>query len=130
MLVHGVIVPDLHYGRDSLIGTALFLSHLVHLNKTCSQLRADLPDYYMAKEKIQLTADINVDDVLDQMQDDYAQEEHSTIDGLKIDFADSWLHLRKSNTEPIIRIYTEALSQKKAEELAQKIIKEIKAKVA
>ena len=126
----GVIVPDLHYGRDSLIGTALFLSHLVHSKKTCSQLRADLPDYFMAKEKIQLTPDINVDDVLAQMQEDYKQEEHSTIDGLKIDFADSWVHLRKSNTEPIIRIYTEATSQNEADELAQKVIRQIKAKVA
>lgn len=124
----GIIVPDLHYGRDSLIGTALFLSYLVKSGKTCSQLRADLPNYYMTKEKIRLTPDIDVDKLLDEMQAAYKDEEHSTIDGLKIDFAESWVHLRKSNTEPIIRIYTEAASQKEADELAQKIIKEIEEK--
>ena len=125
----GIIVPDLHYGRDSLIGTALFLTYLVKSGKTCSQLRADLPNYYMTKEKIRLTPDIDVDKLLDEMQAAYKDEEHSTIDGLKIDLADSWVHLRRSNTEPIIRIYTEAASQKEADELAQKIIKEIEAKV-
>ena len=124
----GIIVPDLHYGRDSLIGTALFLTYLVKSGKTCSQLRADLPNYYMTKEKIRLTPDIDVDKLLDEMQAAYKDEEHSTIDGLKIDLADSWVHLRRSNTEPIIRIYTEAASQKEADELAQKIIKEIEAK--
>ena len=125
----GIIVPDLHYGRDSLIGTALFLTYLVKSGKTCSQLRADLPNYHMTKEKIRLTPDIDVDKLLDEMQAAYKDEEHSTIDGLKIDLADSWVHLRRSNTEPIIRIYTEAASQKEADELAQKIIKEIEAKV-
>ena len=124
----GIIVPDLHYGRDSLIGTALFLTYLVKSGKTCSQLRADLPNYYMTKEKIRLTPDIDVDKLLDEMQAAYKDEEHSTIDGLKIDLADSWVHLRKSNTEPIIRIYTEAATQKEADELAQRIIKEIEAK--
>ena len=124
----GIIVPDLHYGRDSLIGTALFLTYLVKSGKTCSQLRADLPNYYMTKEKIRLTPDIDVDKLLDEMQAAYKDEEHSTIDGLKIDLADSWVHLRRSNTEPIIRIYTEAASQKEADELAQRIIKEIEAK--
>ncbi len=124
----GIIVPDLHYGRDSLIGTALFLTYLVKSGKTCSQLRADLPNYYMTKEKIRLTPDIDVDKLLDEMQTAYKDEEHSTIDGLKIDLADSWVHLRKSNTEPIIRIYTEAATQKEADELAQRIIKEIEAK--
>jgi phosphomannomutase len=125
----GIIMPDLHYGRDSLIGTALFLTHLVHSNHSCSKLRASLPDYFMAKEKVQLTPDIDVDDILSQMQKDYAHENHTTIDGLKIDFADSWVHFRKSNTEPIIRVYTEAQSQEVADILAQNVIKKIRGKL-
>lgn len=125
----GIIMPDLHYGRDSLIGTALFLTHLVHSNLSCSKLRASLPDYFMAKEKVQLTPNIDVDDILSQMQKDYAHEDHTTIDGLKIDFADSWVHFRKSNTESIIRVYTEAKSQEVADILAQNVIKKIRGKL-
>ncbi|GGE07390.1 phosphoglucosamine mutase [Psychroflexus salis] len=121
----GIIDPKLHYGRDSLVGLALFLSLLAEKKLKVSELRASYPAYFMAKEKIELTSEINVDGILEKMAKKYSQEEVTTIDGVKIDFATSWVHLRKSNTEPIIRVYTEAQSQREASDLAQKIISEI-----
>ncbi len=122
----GIIYPDLHFGRDSLVGAALFLTHLAKENKTVSELRATYPAYYMGKKKIELTPEIDVDALLLKMKEEYKDEEISTIDGVKIDFPENWVHLRKSNTEPIIRIYTEAFSQKEADELAEKMIEKIK----
>ena len=121
----GIIYPEIHYGRDALVGVALFLTHLAKQDLDVAALRASYPAYYMSKNKIELTPEINVDAILEKMQKLYANEKISTVDGVKIDLADSWVHLRKSNTEPIIRIYTEAPSQKAADELAQKILKEI-----
>lgn len=121
----GIIYPEIHYGRDALVGVALFLTHLAQQNLDVAALRATYPAYFMSKNKIELTPEIDVDAILDQMQQQYASERISTIDGVKIDFADSWVHLRKSNTEPIIRIYTEAPSQQAADELAQNILSEI-----
>lgn len=118
----GIIFPDLHYGRDALIGIALFLTYLTQKNKKVSELRNSYPSYYMSKNKIQLTEDINVDDLLNKLEKHYAGEEVTTIDGVKIDFENEWVHLRKSNTEPIIRVYTESTSQEKADELANKMI--------
>lgn len=118
----GIIFPDLHYGRDALIGIALFLTYLTHKNMKVSELRNSYPSYYMSKNKIQLTEDINVDDLLNKLEKHYAGEEVTTIDGVKIDFENEWVHLRKSNTEPIIRVYTESTSQEKADELANKMI--------
>ncbi len=118
----GIIDPELHYGRDSLVGVGLFLSLLAEKNMRVSELRASYPAYFMAKEKIELTPDLNVDGILAYVAKIHATEEVSTIDGVKIDFETSWVHLRKSNTEPIIRIYTEASTQEAANELAQKFI--------
>ena len=123
----GIIYPASHYGRDSIVGAALFLTHLAHKKMKVSELRASYPEYYMSKNKIELTPQIDVDAILEAMTEKYKMEEISTIDGVKIDFAENWVHLRKSNTEPIIRIYTEAATQDLAENLAQKIIDEIKA---
>ena len=123
----GIIYPELHYGRDSLVGVALFLTHLANKKMTVSALRASYPEYYMSKNKIELTPQIDVDAILVAMTEKYKNEDITTIDGVKIDFAENWVHLRKSNTEPIIRIYTEAGSQKKADILALRIIDEIKA---
>jgi phosphomannomutase len=122
----GIIYPELHYGRDSLVGVALFLTHLANKKMTVSALRATYPEYYMSKNKIELTPQIDVDAILLAMTAKYEKEDISTIDGVKIDFANQWVHLRKSNTEPIIRIYTEAASQEKADALALRIIDEIK----
>ena len=122
----GVIYPELHYGRDALVGVALFLSLLVEKNISVSQLRKSYPSYFTSKNKIELTPSLNVDAVLKAMENKYSDEDISTIDGVKIDFAESWAHLRKSNTEPIIRIYTEAKSQEEADILANKIIVQIK----
>ncbi len=123
----GIIYPELHYGRDALVGVALFLSLLAEKKMDVSALRASYPNYFMSKKKIQLTPELNVDALLSAMEDKYAHENLTTIDGVKIDFANSWVHLRKSNTEPIIRIYTEAPSQNEADDLADRIISEIKA---
>ena len=123
----GVILPDLHYGRDALAGIALFLSHFVKQGKSLSALRDSYPQYKMAKKKIQLTPDIDVDALLTEMAKQKKDYEVNLIDGVKIDFPDSWVHLRKSNTEPIIRIYSEAKSLDKANELADTIIAEIRA---
>lgn len=121
----GIIYPEIHYGRDALVGVALFLTHLAQQDLDVAALRATYPAYFMSKNKIELTPEIDVDAILTQMQQLYASERISTIDGVKIDFKDSWVHLRKSNTEPIIRIYTEAPSQQAADELAQNILSEI-----
>jgi phosphomannomutase len=126
----GIIYPASHYGRDSLVGVALFLSHLANQKLSCKELRDSYPSYFMSKNKIQLTPEINVDQILQTMATTYANEEVNTIDGVKIDFADQWIHLRKSNTEPIIRIYTEAKSQQEADNLAVRFIDEIKAIIA
>jgi phosphomannomutase len=124
----GIIYPELHYGRDSLVGVALFLTYLADIkNTSVAALRASYPQYYMSKNKIELTPQIDVDAILEAMAAKYATEDISTIDGVKIDFAEEWVHLRKSNTEPIIRIYTEAQTQEKADALAIRIIDEIKA---
>ena len=122
----GIIYPELHYGRDSLVGVALFLTHLANKKMSVSALRASYPEYYMSKNKIELTPQIDVDAILVTMTEKYKNENITTIDGVKIDFAENWVHLRKSNTEPIIRIYTEAATQQKADDLALKIIDEIK----
>lgn len=122
----GIIYPDLHYGRDSLVGVALFLTHLAKEDKSVSELRKTYPAYFMGKKKIELIPEINVDELLVKIQQEFEGEEISTVDGMKIDFAESWVHLRKSNTEPIIRIYTEAKSQQEADELADTIIEKIK----
>lgn len=122
----GIIYPELHYGRDSLVGIALFLTHLAEKNMKVSELRASYPSYFMSKNKIQLTPDLNVDAILEGFQKKHASEEVSTVDGVKVDFANSWVHLRKSNTEPIIRIYTEAKSQQEADQLATETIHTLK----
>jgi len=122
----GIIYPELHYGRDSLVGVALFLTYLANQEKTVAELRASYPQYYMSKNKIELTPQIDVDAILVAMTAKYKNEDISTIDGVKIDFATDWVHLRKSNTEPIIRIYTEAPTQEAADKLALRIIDEIK----
>ena len=122
----GIIYPELHYGRDSLVGIALFLSYLADLRISVSALRKTYTSYFMSKKKIQLTPQLDVDKLLKAMELKYADEEINNIDGVKIDFDDNWVHLRKSNTEPIIRIYTEAKSQEEADLLADKMIGEIK----
>ncbi len=122
----GIIYPESHYGRDSLVGSALFLTYLAESGRTVSELRSEYPSYYMSKNKIELTPDLDVDSILQAVEEKHSSEEISTVDGVKIDFPENWVHLRKSNTEPIIRIYTEAKSQNKADELAQKMISEIK----
>lgn len=122
----GIIYPESHYGRDSLVGVALFLTHLANKKMSVSALRASYPEYYMSKNKIELTPQIDVDAILIAMTEKYKNEDITTIDGVKIDFASEWVHLRKSNTEPIIRIYTEAPSQEMADVLALRIIDEIK----
>ncbi len=122
----GVIYPQSHYGRDALVGIALFLTHLAKSGLTCSELRKTYPDYFISKKKIQLTPEIDVDAILEKMKKKYREEKTTDIDGVKIDFPDSWIHLRKSNTEPIIRIYSEAKSLEDAEGLANNIIAEIK----
>ncbi|AWG27016.1 phosphoglucosamine mutase [Flavobacterium kingsejongi] len=122
----GIIYPASHYGRDSLVGVALFLTHLAEKQMKVSALRASYPEYYMSKNKIELTPQIDVDAILAAMTEKYKSEDITTVDGVKIDFEDNWVHLRKSNTEPIIRIYTEAFSQEAADQLALRIIDEIR----
>ena len=122
----GIIYPSSHYGRDSLVGVALFLTHLAEQQITVRELRDSYPSYFMSKNKIQLTPQLDVDGILKAMEEKYAHENITTVDGVKIDFAENWVHLRKSNTEPIIRIYTEAKSQELADELAVKCINEIR----
>lgn len=122
----GVIYPASHYGRDALVGVALFLSHLARSGMTVSELRKTYPDYFMSKNKIELTAGIDVDSILKKVKEKYSHEQVTDIDGVKIDFPGSWVHLRKSNTEPIIRIYSEAESPEKAGLLAENMIAEIR----
>ncbi len=122
----GVIYPELHYGRDALVGTALFLTYLAKRGLTMTQLRATYPAYFASKNKIELTPAIDVDKVLREIKERYRTENVNDIDGVKIDFPENWVHLRKSNTEPIIRVYTEAKSMEEAEALAQRFIGEIK----
>ena len=117
----GVIYPDYHYGRDALVGIALFLSHLAMYGKNISFLRNTYPRYTISKNKIQLTPDINIEYLLEKLQNKYQNYPHSTIDGLKIELDKDWIHLRKSNTEPIIRLYTESTSEVVASNLAKKI---------
>ena len=122
----GIIYPELHYGRDALVGIALFLTHLAKSGMSMTRLRASYPNYYISKNKIELTPDVDEDAVLTQMQERYAKQPINTIDGVMIEFDKEWVHLRKSNTEPIIRIYSEASSETAAESLANKIIEDIK----
>jgi phosphomannomutase len=122
----GIIYPASHYGRDALVGVALFLSHLARSGKKCSELRKTYPDYFISKKKMELTPEIDIDHILITIGEYFKKEKISTVDGLKIDFESSWVHLRKSNTEAIIRIYAEGKSPQEAEELAGKIILLIK----
>jgi phosphomannomutase len=121
----GVIYQPLHYGRDALVGIALFLSHLVKSGKTMAELRAMYPDYFMAKRKISLTEGMDIDALLETFQQQYPPEIVNDTDGVKVDFENAWVHLRKSNTEPIIRVYTEAKTQQEADELAEKVMADI-----
>ncbi len=121
----GIIYPASHYGRDALVGVALFLTHLAKSEMSCKELRDSYPKYFMSKNKIELTPKLDVDMILQQIANKYKNEDISTIDGVKIDLEKEWVHLRKSNTEPIIRIYTESSSQKNADFLANKIMHEI-----
>ena len=118
----GVIYPESHYGRDALVGIALFLSHLAHEGKKVSELRATYPPYFIAKNRIDLTPETDVDAILAKIKELYKDEEINDIDGVKIDFPDKWVHLRKSNTEPIIRVYSEAATMEAADEIGQKIM--------
>ena len=122
----GVIYPELHYGRDSLVGIALFLTHLARTGKKCSALRNTYPNYFISKNKIELSPEIIVDDILLEIKEKYKNNPVNTIDGVKIEFDKEWVHLRKSNTEPIIRIYAESSSEATAEYLANRIIEDIK----
>lgn len=118
----GVIYPESHYGRDALVGIALFLSHLAHKKMKVSELRATYPPYFISKQRLDLTADTNVDALLERVKEKFAGEDINDIDGVKIDFPDKWVHLRKSNTEPIIRIYSEASTMQEADALGNEII--------
>lgn len=122
----GVIYPASHYGRDALVGIALFLTQLAKSGKKVSELRAEYPGYFMSKQKIELTPDIDTDAILQKVKERFNGEQVTDIDGVKIDFPDKWVHLRKSNTEPIIRIYSEAKTQEEAEEVGKQIIDIIK----
>jgi phosphomannomutase len=121
----GVIYPESHYGRDALVGIALFLTHLAKFNQPISALRKSYPEYFISKNKITLTVDMDIDNLLKQVEERYKNQPYSTIDGLKIEFDKRWVHLRRSNTEPIIRIYSEAASEAEAEALAKKIMDDI-----
>lgn len=121
----GIIYPESHYGRDALVGIALFLSLLADRKMSVSELRKTYPNYFMSKKKIELTPNLDVDAILKEIENRYQNEQLTTIDGVKIDFPESWVHLRKSNTEPIIRIYTEAKSQQEADTLADRFIGEL-----
>ncbi len=118
----GVIYPEIHYGRDALVGIALILSHMAHEGKKASEMRASYPPYFIAKNRIDLTPEINVDAVLAKVKDMYKDQEINDIDGVKIDFPDKWVHLRKSNTEPIIRVYSEASTMEAADEIGKKVM--------
>lgn len=122
----GVIFPEIHYGRDALIGIALFTTHLAKTGWKCSALRASYPNYFISKNKIALSPEINVDEILKAVEQKYKEQPINTIDGLKIEFDKEWVHLRKSNTEPIIRIYSESSSEDNANKLAKKMMDDIK----
>lgn len=122
----GIIVPDLHYGRDALAGIALFLSHYAKEGKLCSILRAGYPDYFISKNKIELTPEINIDELMAKVKEKYKKQPINTTDGVKIEFDKEWVHLRRSNTEPIIRIYAESQSEATANHLAEKLISDMK----
>ncbi|MFN5628996.1 MAG: phosphoglucosamine mutase [Bacteroidota bacterium] len=122
----GVIFPELHYGRDAMVGIALFLTHLAKYGKSCSMLRSKYPNYHISKNKIELTAEINTDKILEAISEKYSKQPINKIDGVKIEFEREWVHLRKSNTEPIIRIYSESEYETTADNLAEKIITDIK----
>ena len=122
----GVILPELHYGRDALVGIALFLSNLAKYGKSCSMLRSTFTDYHISKNKIELTSEINVDNILEGIKEKYKKQPVNTVDGVKIEFDKEWVHLRKSNTEPIIRIYSESESETTADNLAKKIMADIR----
>ena len=122
----GVIYPACHYGRDALVGIALFLSHLAHLDMKVSELRRTLPDYCISKNRIDLTPDTDIDAILARVKELYRNERINDRDGVKIDFAQGWVHLRKSNTEPIIRVYSEAATMDEANALAQQVMKVVK----
>ena len=126
----GVIYPDLHYGRDALVGIALFLTHLAKLKTSALRLKKKYPEYFISKNKIELTRDINVDKILDHIKRKYSHQPVSTVDGVRIEFDKEWVHLRKSNTEPIIRIYSESDMETKADNLARKIMADIKEIIA
>jgi len=121
----GIIVPDFHYGRDALIGIGLFLSHLAHSKKSIKQLRGNYPDYFISKNKITLEKNVNVKDIFQKIKDKYKNNPINTDDGLKIEFGNDWVHLRTSNTEPILRIYSESNFETTAENIAKKIMKDI-----
>jgi phosphomannomutase len=122
----GVIYPASHYGRDALVGIALFLSHLAFEKKKVSEIRASYPQYFIAKQKVELTPDIDVDAILKAVKEKYSQYDVTDIDGVKIDFLDKWVHLRKSNTEPIIRVYSEAYTMEEAEDIGGEVMEVIK----
>jgi len=122
----GIIVPDLHYGRDALIGIALFLTHLAHEKKTTRQLRNQYNNYFMSKNKIELEAGVDIKKVFSHIKQKYKKNPINTEDGLKIEFDNDWVHLRTSNTEPIIRIYAESISEVTAENIAKKLMEDIK----
>ncbi len=122
----GIIYPELHYGRDALVGIALFLSHLAKAKVPASRLRRTYPDYHISKNKIELTHDLDVGEILEIIKNKYAKNPISTVDGVRIEFGQEWVHLRRSNTEPIIRIYSESDTQATADYLANKIISDIK----
>ena len=118
----GVIYPESHYGRDALVGIALFLSNVAHKGCKVSELRASYPNYFIAKNRIDLTASTDVDAILERVKELYKDEQVNDIDGVKIDFADKWVHLRKSNTEPIIRVYSEAATMEEADAIGKKLM--------
>ncbi len=122
----GVILPELHYGRDALVGIAIFLTQAAKFNKPVSVLRKSFPSYFISKNKIELTPEIDVDNVLLKIKEKYKKQPINTVDGVKIEFDKEWVHLRRSNTEPIIRIYSESESMSTADNLANKIIQDIR----
>jgi phosphomannomutase len=122
----GVIYPEIHYGHDALVGIALFLTYLAKSGKKCSALRFQYPVYFISKNKIELSPEMDVDQILEVIQEKYQKQPINNVDGVKIEFDKQWVHLRKSNTEPIIRIYSESDSETKADHLAQKIIDDIR----
>ncbi len=123
----GIILPELHYGRDALVGIALILTHLAKSRKSLAQLKAEYPYYFMVKDKIALTPDIDLVSILQQLEEQFKMEDYNTIDGLKVNFEDGWVHMRKSNTEPIIRIYSEGPTEARAKELVSMVRKRVEA---